>query len=285
MFLTAYSTHEHPTVDAIRANPDDDQSRLAFADWLDAQGESDWAAFIRIQCELASLLAREGRGHLRDHELGRLAGVAPSVMARRHDSRFAGNLVAPGLDPANVYAVTKSGVRVVWSRGLVFDLRGLACNLEAMPAAAVWPVGQVQVNGFSPERVESRWMGPGRRPTPADALGKWAWFRQPKQAGSRWRNAIPRMDTSRLPDVLFDELPPAGPPDRLFAIYETESAAWEAFGVASVGWWHKLHSPAVPQPAALSGRPRRRRRLRAGEAYVDLPIRAASTESDEWASP
>ncbi|MBY0456405.1 MAG: TIGR02996 domain-containing protein, partial [Gemmataceae bacterium] len=41
---------------AIRANPDEDTPRLAFADWLDEHGdEADRARaeFIRVQCELA----------------------------------------------------------------------------------------------------------------------------------------------------------------------------------------------------------------------------------------
>lgn len=40
---------------AIRAAPDDDQPRLAFADHCDAGGDSDWAALIRQQCFAATL--------------------------------------------------------------------------------------------------------------------------------------------------------------------------------------------------------------------------------------
>jgi uncharacterized protein (TIGR02996 family) len=36
---------------AIRANPDDDAQRLAFADWLDRQGESDFARLIRLELD------------------------------------------------------------------------------------------------------------------------------------------------------------------------------------------------------------------------------------------
>src|SRR5262245_56414654 len=38
---------------AILAEPDDDSHRLVFADWLDDQGHSDRAEFIRVQCALA----------------------------------------------------------------------------------------------------------------------------------------------------------------------------------------------------------------------------------------
>ena len=39
---------------AICANPDDDTPRLAFADWLEENGEPERAEFVRLQCELAS---------------------------------------------------------------------------------------------------------------------------------------------------------------------------------------------------------------------------------------
>jgi len=38
---------------AVLASPADDLPRLVFADWLEEQGEGDYAAFIRVQCELA----------------------------------------------------------------------------------------------------------------------------------------------------------------------------------------------------------------------------------------
>src|SRR5947199_487789 len=38
---------------AICANPDDDTSRLVFADWLDEHAEPERAEFIRVQIELA----------------------------------------------------------------------------------------------------------------------------------------------------------------------------------------------------------------------------------------
>lgn len=40
---------------AIRANPDEDTPRLMFADWLDEQGDTEHAEFVRAQCELARL--------------------------------------------------------------------------------------------------------------------------------------------------------------------------------------------------------------------------------------
>jgi uncharacterized protein (TIGR02996 family) len=45
---------EAPFLAAIRADRDEDQPRLAFADWLEEQGDPR-AEFIRTQCELARL--------------------------------------------------------------------------------------------------------------------------------------------------------------------------------------------------------------------------------------
>jgi uncharacterized protein (TIGR02996 family) len=37
---------------AIQAVPADDAPRLVFADWLDENGDPDWAEFIRVQCQI-----------------------------------------------------------------------------------------------------------------------------------------------------------------------------------------------------------------------------------------
>lgn len=42
-----------PFLRAVIARPDDDLPRLVYADWLDEQGDSDRAEFIRLQCQLA----------------------------------------------------------------------------------------------------------------------------------------------------------------------------------------------------------------------------------------
>ena len=40
---------------AIRDQPDDDTLRLAYADWLDENGDPERAEFVRVQCQLAAL--------------------------------------------------------------------------------------------------------------------------------------------------------------------------------------------------------------------------------------
>jgi uncharacterized protein (TIGR02996 family) len=51
---------EEEFLQAIIAEPDDDGPRLVFADWLEERGDPR-AEFIRVQCELASRPARDGR--------------------------------------------------------------------------------------------------------------------------------------------------------------------------------------------------------------------------------
>src|SRR5437868_6707171 len=46
---------EEAFVQAIIADPDDDAPRLIYADWLDEQGESERAEFIRVQVALARM--------------------------------------------------------------------------------------------------------------------------------------------------------------------------------------------------------------------------------------
>lgn len=46
---------EEAFLQAIREHPEDDLPRLVFADWLDEQGRSQRAEFVRVQCELATL--------------------------------------------------------------------------------------------------------------------------------------------------------------------------------------------------------------------------------------
>ncbi len=60
--------------DALRADPDDDTTRLVYADWLDEQGEADRAGFIRLAVRLERL--RE------DHP------ARPTLLSRYNDLRL-----------------------------------------------------------------------------------------------------------------------------------------------------------------------------------------------------
>jgi uncharacterized protein (TIGR02996 family) len=54
-------TNDDGFLQAILASPDDDTSRLAYADWLEEHGRSERAAFIRVQCQLALLTGDDPR--------------------------------------------------------------------------------------------------------------------------------------------------------------------------------------------------------------------------------
>ncbi len=45
-------TEREAFIEAIAADPAEDTPRLAFADWLQENGEEDRAEFVRIACEL-----------------------------------------------------------------------------------------------------------------------------------------------------------------------------------------------------------------------------------------
>jgi uncharacterized protein (TIGR02996 family) len=62
---------------AIVADPEDDLPRLAYADWLDENGDPDRAEFIRVQIELAKLSGGDSRrGPLAEREAALLAAHA-----------------------------------------------------------------------------------------------------------------------------------------------------------------------------------------------------------------
>src|SRR5689334_14335378 len=69
---------------AIVANPDDDTHRLVLADWLDDQGDSARAEFIRAQCALANLGGTESEWL--DHKIREQLLLAESRAAWLEDA-------------------------------------------------------------------------------------------------------------------------------------------------------------------------------------------------------
>src|SRR5881275_2195430 len=65
-------TEPDPLLAAVLAAPDDDAPRLVYADWLDEHGRPEWAAFIRLQVELARLPKHEPRREVLARKAGRL---------------------------------------------------------------------------------------------------------------------------------------------------------------------------------------------------------------------
>jgi uncharacterized protein (TIGR02996 family) len=64
---------------AIRAHPDDDTPRLAYADWLDDAGLAARSEFVRVQVQLARLPDHDpARPALEDREHDLLAAHEPA---------------------------------------------------------------------------------------------------------------------------------------------------------------------------------------------------------------
>ncbi len=60
---------QHAFVQAILDQPDDDAVRLVYADWLDENGQSERAEFIRVQIELGHMCDDDPRwGELKTRE-------------------------------------------------------------------------------------------------------------------------------------------------------------------------------------------------------------------------
>ena len=54
--MTIYD-HNTPFYDQIIEDPESDEARLIFADWLEEQGDFNRAEFIRVQCSVEHVLS------------------------------------------------------------------------------------------------------------------------------------------------------------------------------------------------------------------------------------
>jgi uncharacterized protein (TIGR02996 family) len=79
-------TDEGALLRAVIAEPDDDAPRLIYADWLDEQGQSERAEFIRVQVASAGLA-------LNDPRLPPLWGREGALL-RRHREAWAGRIAS-----------------------------------------------------------------------------------------------------------------------------------------------------------------------------------------------
>jgi uncharacterized protein (TIGR02996 family) len=75
--------NEHPGfLQAIIERPDDDAPRLIYADWLDEQGASLRAEFIRLQCRLAQLTVEKQEPFRCDADVLVSRDLRPEVRSR-----------------------------------------------------------------------------------------------------------------------------------------------------------------------------------------------------------
>jgi uncharacterized protein (TIGR02996 family) len=121
----------------ILADPDADGPRLVFADWLESQGESDRAEFIRVQCAAAALPPDDPR----------LAGLDDRAGALLERRRVEWGQPLAGL-----------ATRWDWRRGFPEFVRIEAAKFFARGAElfAAVPVGHVELLHVVPYLAELR---------------------------------------------------------------------------------------------------------------------------------
>ncbi|VTR98319.1 TIGR02996 domain-containing protein [Tuwongella immobilis] len=121
---------------AILAAPDSDSPRLVAADWLEEQGETDRAAFIRVQCELAEMRQKRIRNERRRVELTQ----QETELLLAHQLTWVGPL-AP--------VVRDRQLQVHFHRGMIREI----LTDHALPEAAL---AQFAIEPFI-ERLRLRW--------------------------------------------------------------------------------------------------------------------------------
>jgi uncharacterized protein (TIGR02996 family) len=110
---------------AILANPDDDNVRLVYADWLQEHGDDARAEFIRVQIELAKLPPKPRELFVADGAGKRMEGLGVALTPRG-DGHYSVSDAERGLsiesfvpdERVDVYAHLARGDRIGWLRGL-----------------------------------------------------------------------------------------------------------------------------------------------------------------------
>lgn len=112
---------------AIVANPDDDNVRLVFADWLQENGDEVRGEFVRVQVELARLPPKPRELCVLDGAGQRLEGLGVALTPRG-DGHYSASYAEHGLsietfapnERVDVYAHFARKDRIGWMRGLKY---------------------------------------------------------------------------------------------------------------------------------------------------------------------
>jgi uncharacterized protein (TIGR02996 family) len=129
-----------PFLRAVCESPDDDLPRLVYADWLDEHEQPDRAAFIRLQCEMATLTEDSPRRRevaflarqLEDQHAAEWAPPEGQVLEYRFARGFVEmvGLAAENLEDDETADLLKTApLRRLWVTGLVGDVRPLRRRL------------------------------------------------------------------------------------------------------------------------------------------------------------
>lgn len=123
------ATHDEAFLEDICAHPDDDATRLIYADWLDDRGDADRAEFIRVQVERRKKGAEDGRYRaLLNRE---------EALVQENEARWRDEL--PALDGVNWEGFSGGFVEAVFVNSVEVFLR------HAAVLFAVAPIRRLQV--------------------------------------------------------------------------------------------------------------------------------------------
>ena len=242
----------------ILAEPERDDLRLIFADWLEENDQAERAEFIRVQLEIArtevsvyvkgesNALLEKMRSKLQsDIDTDRIKDLRRrerELLAYHYESVM-GNLPGKDVRPFYLPGHAEYGIRlsngkdstppqfapVIFRRGFIAEITcPLAAWMEFSPAVVrCQPVEAVRVSD--------------REPWAAD-IGRFSW----------WLDIGPLADyheQSNVPKDIFKLLPDGIRGRRLVCeVYDSPEAAHEALSVACLKWAKK-----DAQPAALRG--------------------------------
>ena len=143
---------------AISETPDDDVPRLIYADWLDEQGDSARAEFIRLQCRAVSLPWEEERDALEDraeellrqHEDEWLGAEGEFVREGEYRRGFLERVrTEPQLDPPAIHDLFRIGpnctIRIEPVFGLDLPASVAAIAFERLKGLDIraWPIAEI----------------------------------------------------------------------------------------------------------------------------------------------
>jgi uncharacterized protein (TIGR02996 family) len=229
---------ERGLLNAILERPGDDVARIIYAGYLeDEAGQPERAEFIRLQCELAGMLARQRRDCV-----GTISGELESSALRKRERE----LMSPGRWNYPGLGWTLSGFREGMGNGqpVAFWERGFIAEVRAPLAVLVG--GECQFGwGPLPGNHEdcTRCHGTGRIPGIAAKIAreqpceKWVAtdkepFRYMSDQWLWWRGDVESHPESNLPPKVFDCLEAWADRDDESKSYPDKQAALDALSDA-----------------------------------------------------
>jgi uncharacterized protein (TIGR02996 family) len=140
---------------AIIDLPDDDGPRLCAADWWDEQGAAGRAEFVRVQCELAKVMAGPC-GPVPENSLWVQNDLRFHALRRRERELYRGEWDAEVI-PAEWTTADEYYPTFIYCRGFVEEITCLAADFLAHQGAlmAACPLRRVRLTDW-PDRAELR---------------------------------------------------------------------------------------------------------------------------------